>query len=297
MSLHDVVEVESPRHACEASAMTNPPAASIGYSFGSMLYPNGGFYGPLKTAYATLLVLHDGEALIDMDGGERQRLVAGQAGCYLSLRDFGIHYPRGRSTRVSWCETPLPAGKRPPGLTGLPPASVTALTERLERLIGFGIDLGFSEATLTNHLRNALGEAAFCAHALEAGFGEKPMPSAAVLKARSHAEQHYVGPCELADLAAAAGVTPEYLVTAFRRQLGLTPMRYVWELRTRKAIDLVQRSSLGLAEIAEQCGYKSAYHLSRAIKELAGQSPRELRKTRGFLQSTLDSGLAEDVQF
>lgn len=277
--------------------MTRVPAVPLGYSFGSMLYPNGGYYGPLKAAYATLLVLHEGEASIELDGGERQPLGAGQVGCYFSQREFGIHYPRGRPTRVSWCEMPLPAGKRPLGLAGIPASTVTGLTRRVEQLIGFGLDLGFGETALTNQLRNALGEALFYAHAIEAGLGEKSTLSASVLKARNHAERHYVGPCDLADLASAAGVTPEYLVTAFRRQLGITPMRYVWELRTRKAIDLIQRSSLGLAEVADQCGYKSAYHLSRAIKELSGLTPRELRKARGFLQSTLESGLAEDVQF
>lgn len=268
----------------------------IGYSFGSVLYPAGGYYGPLQTAYATLLVLHEGTAEIYIDG-ELHQLTAGEMGCFFSLRDFSIHYVTGIASRVAWCEMPLPAGKRPPALASLPHVTTAALTHRVQSLLGMGVDLGFAEKALTNHLRNALGEAIFATYALDAGFGADVVLSAPVLKARTYADQHYPSRCELADLAATAGVTPEYLVTAFRRQLGTTPMRYVWELRTRKAIDLVQRSSLGLAEIAEQCGYKSPYHLSRAVKDLAGCSPRELRKQRGFLQSTLESGLAEDVKF
>ena len=278
------------------TVMNTAPASIIGYAFGGMLYPAGGYYGPLETAYATLIVLHEGAAEVEIDG-ERYRLTSGQAGFFFSLRSFGIHYLHGTASQVSWCEMPLPGGKRPLALTGLPHVAVATVSERAESLMRIGIDLGFGEATLTNHLRIALGEALYAVVALDAGFGEEVALSAPVLKARSHAERCYAGPCDLSELAAAAGVTPEYLVTAFRRQLGTTPMRFVWELRTRKAIDLVQRSHLGLAEIAEQCGYKSPYHLSRAIKELSGHSPRALRKARGFLQSTLESGLTEDVQF
>ncbi len=107
----------------------------------------------------------------------------------------------------------------------------------------------------------------FAAFALDLGLGGTGAPNAAVQRARAYAERFYSGACDLTDLAAAAGVTPEHLVTAFRRQLGRTPMRYVWELRTAKAINLVQRSGLTLAEIADQCGYKSPFHLSREIKK------------------------------
>lgn len=275
---------------------TSLSSSVMGYSLGSVHYPAGGYYGPLKVAYATLLIVHTGAAEIEMDGA-RRGLAAGEAGCFLSQREFGIDYPSGVSTEVSWCETPLPAGMQPPVLAGLPPFSIGPATERLTTLMRIGVDLGFARSTLTNHLRNAIGEAIFSAHALDAGYGAAVTLSAPVLKARAYADRHYSGPCELAELAAAADVTPEYLVTAFRRQTGTTPIRYVWELRTRKAIDLVQRSSLGLAEIAEQCGYKTPYHLSRAIKELSGHSPRDLRKQRGFLPSTLDAGLTEHVQF
>jgi AraC family transcriptional regulator of arabinose operon len=99
-----------------------------------------------------------------------------------------------------------------------------------------------------------------------------------VSRVQAYAEIHFGEPCDLARLARAAGVTRQHLAAVFRKHLSTTPVRYLWDLRTRKAISLVQQTSLSLNEIAERCGYKSSYHLSREIKRVKGVAPRELRR-------------------
>lgn len=276
--------------------MVSALQSNLGFSFGEALYPNGGLYGPLTSPYATLLLIHQGRAEIGCDGA-RHLLGAGEIGCYVNARDISILYPAGLSTRVAWCETRLAALPAGPGSIGLPSAASLPLGERIAGLMRTGLDLGYAEEPALNRLRNALGEAVFAAFALDLGLGGTGAPNAAVQRARAYAERFYSGACDLADLARAAGVTPEHLVTAFRRQLGRTPMRYVWELRTAKAINLVQRSGLTLAEIADQCGYKSPFHLSREIKKTTGLAPRDLRRKGGYLPSTVEAGLAPARHF
>lgn len=268
----------------------------VGFSFGEAVYGAGGYYGPLRRRYATLVLVETGAAVVSFDGASRT-VAAGECGVFLNEVDLGILYPAGVTTRVAWCETAL-TGRLPLSLpTTLPPASSIEPTPRILSLLRHGLDLGFAENQTTNQLRNALGAALFAAYAIDAGVGAENAASLPVLRARSHADRHFCEACDLDRLAAAAGVTPEHLVTAFRKAFGITPMRYVWELRTRKAIDLVQRSDLNLAEIADQCGYKSPYHLSRGIKAMTGTSPRALRRNQGYLPPTTDTGLAEDLHF
>jgi AraC-like DNA-binding protein len=268
----------------------------VGFSFGEAVYAVGGYYGPLRRRYATLLVVEEGEAIVSFDG--MNRIVrAGECGVFLNETDIGILYPAGRTSRVAWCET-APTGRLPLSLpSALPPASSTSSTPRILSLLRHGLDLGFAEGQAVNQLRNALGAALFAAYAIDAGIGAESAVPPPVLRARAHADRHFCETCDLDRLAEAAGVTPEHLVTAFRKSFGITPMRYVWELRTRKAIDLVQRSDLNLTEIADQCGYKSPYHLSREVKAMTGAAPRDLRRNQGYLAPTTDTGLAEDLHF
>jgi transcriptional regulator GlxA family with amidase domain len=48
--------------------------------------------------------------------------------------------------------------------------------------------------------------------------------------------------------------------------------------RLDRAATLLVRSNFSVQEIAELCGFASAFHFSRRFKEAYGQSPRELRQ-------------------
>jgi transcriptional regulator GlxA family with amidase domain len=53
----------------------------------------------------------------------------------------------------------------------------------------------------------------------------------------------------------------------------------IWRLKTDHAVQLIRATGLTLAEIADQCGFSNAFHLSRCVKERTGTAPRDLRKT------------------
>ena len=82
----------------------------------------------------------------------------------------------------------------------------------------------------------------------------------------------------LADLAVAAGVSASRLCRLFQEHLHSTPMNEITNLRLNCAKHLVMRTDLNLDEIAERCGFCSAFHLSRRFKQRFGNPPSAFRE-------------------
>lgn len=76
----------------------------------------------------------------------------------------------------------------------------------------------------------------------------------------------------------AAGVSEVYLRRLFTEELGEGPKEYLTELRMNLAKRLLSERKLTVGEIAEQCGYGSLYHFSRAFKTKCGKNPTEYTK-------------------
>ena len=266
-----------------------------GFSFGEAVLPNGGTFGPLRQPYTMFLLLHEGAVRIEIDG-KTCDLAAGECGLYVNRSSIRLVHPLGLSSRIGWCETPL-AGAVTAEAVGRLAASRLRLTLRIGALFQHGLEMGFERTIAANRLRNALGEALLAACLVELDVGTGARVPMSVLAARSFADANFVAACDLQLMAKAAGLSPEHLVTSFRRHLHTTPIRYVWELRTRKAIHLVQRTGLSLVEIAGQCGYSSPFHLSRQIKQMTGLSPRDLRRMQGYAPGSDEAGHAVQTDF
>ncbi|MEW6438833.1 MAG: AraC family transcriptional regulator [Pseudomonadota bacterium] len=150
-------------------------------------------------------------------------------------------------------------------------------SERIGTLLKVGCELTLATSAADITLRDTIGEASFQAFFAETGFVCSSQIPEFIRRARAYVDEHFAEEVPLSRLAVSACVTKEHLVAAFRRHLGVTPIRYLWGIRTRKAVELVQTTLLPLAEIAQLSGFKSQYHLSREIKRVTGVSPRELR--------------------
>ena len=81
----------------------------------------------------------------------------------------------------------------------------------------------------------------------------------------------------LAQVAGELGVSPEHLCRVSRSVLGMPFGQYVMELRLRKALHLMQRSDLGLLDIALECGFSSHPHFSNAFRKKFGDHPSSVR--------------------
>lgn len=84
----------------------------------------------------------------------------------------------------------------------------------------------------------------------------------------------------LKTLAAAAGVTPEYLCRLYRTEFGRGPSEVLRLLRLNRAASLLIRSPYSVFEISQLAGFADQFHFSRAFKTVYGTSPSEFRRSQ-----------------
>ncbi|MBA3707278.1 MAG: AraC family transcriptional regulator [Planctomycetes bacterium] len=86
---------------------------------------------------------------------------------------------------------------------------------------------------------------------------------------------------DLATIAEIAGVGPHHLVRVFSAANGISPMRYLAQLRANRAKILLQRPELNITEIGREVGYPRVPHFSRMFRRETGMSPRAFRTAMG----------------
>jgi AraC-like DNA-binding protein len=84
------------------------------------------------------------------------------------------------------------------------------------------------------------------------------------------------GAVRVADLVAASGWSHRHLTARFRSQVGITPKAAAGILRFEHASSVLATAGMGLAEIADRCGYADQSHLNRACRRYAGTTPAAL---------------------
>jgi len=88
---------------------------------------------------------------------------------------------------------------------------------------------------------------------------------------------HYREPITLAQIAAAAQLSPYYFLRQFRSVYGCSPGKYIQRRRCRAALELLRKSTWTMAVIAEEVGFGTRSSLCRRIKAEFGVEPRNLR--------------------
>jgi AraC-like DNA-binding protein len=81
----------------------------------------------------------------------------------------------------------------------------------------------------------------------------------------------------LADLAAEMGSSRSVFAERFHAVTGLTPLRYLTELRMRLATQWISRDRISVDVAAHRLGYGSQAAFSRAFKRVIGQPPATVR--------------------
>lgn len=78
----------------------------------------------------------------------------------------------------------------------------------------------------------------------------------------------------LEDLARVGRVSTFYLCRLFKKELGLSPMKWLWLQRTMAAAAfLLTEWKFSLTDVAFSCGFTSSAHFSRLFKSTYGISP------------------------
>jgi len=253
--------------------------ATTRLSVGTVIYPPGGSLGPRTQRDLQLVLVHAGSARIWVDGAER-RLGAGQVGLLLPGHRERFAFDSEVPTRHSWVQAHVSdlgveLADRLAALPGTQP-----LSPALELLVREAVATAGSELPGAPSLLGHLAGAALWRYVGEAERG-RPERARPVDDARRfvHANLHDPG-LTLDQVARAAHVTPAHLIRSFRAEHGTTPMAYLWERRAALGADLLANTGLPIVTVAARCGFKTAHHFSRRIRQATGLPPAALRRSR-----------------
>ena len=80
------------------------------------------------------------------------------------------------------------------------------------------------------------------------------------------------------ELAKSAGLSASDFRQKFYRTFGISPMKYLMQLRMEKAENLLKQTGESVKRIAAQCGFNSSHAFSRTFSRHFGISPAAMRK-------------------
>lgn len=101
------------------------------------------------------------------------------------------------------------------------------------------------------------------------------VPVASVIAQLAH---HTGSPRTVAELAAAAHVSPSLLLRRFREEIGLTVKNYAVRVQTTLAQRMLRETEEKLDQIAQVTGFADASHLSRVFMQHVGVRPGAYRR-------------------
>nr|BBH87400.1 hypothetical protein KTC_21510 [Thermosporothrix sp. COM3] len=247
---------------------------------GEVIYPPGGSLGPRLQRNLQLVLLHTGEMTIAIDGKEQH--VPAKSVCVLfPQHEERFSFAKQSPTYHSWLhlfapeipDTLLARLNRLPWPLPLSPAMMGLLHEALS--------IQKAPFPTAHEMLKALG-----LHMLWRYIGEgeqlltgiSPRGNAVVEQAQHFIHAHVAEPLTLDQIASAVALSQPYLIRLFRTCLQTTPMRYVWQVRIARGIELLEQTGLPVGIIAERCGFQSRYHFARCIRQTTGYSPLEVRR-------------------
>lgn len=82
----------------------------------------------------------------------------------------------------------------------------------------------------------------------------------------------------MSELAAACGMGESYFGRLFRERFGISPKKYIIQLKINHACDLLRLDRYSITQVAELCNFADVYFFSRQFKEYVGVPPTEFAK-------------------
>lgn len=99
-----------------------------------------------------------------------------------------------------------------------------------------------------------------------------------IRRALDYIEEFFATDLSMHDIAGAASLSLSSLTAQFRKATGLSPYSYVIERRLTQAVELLQTSTLPIAEVALAAGFADQAHLTRAMRARRNVTPGQLRR-------------------
>lgn len=98
-------------------------------------------------------------------------------------------------------------------------------------------------------------------------------------KAISMMQSEYSSGITVAEIAKQINLDRCYFSALFKKEIGISPIDYLTELKLRKAAELISVYGKSPTTVANSVGYADYCHFSKAFKKLFGCSPRKYSET------------------
>lgn len=109
------------------------------------------------------------------------------------------------------------------------------------------------------------------------------MMSETVVQALKFIDDHFTdSQINLKEVADAVHLTPSHFSALFSKEVGVTFIKYLTDLRINKAKELLNTTRYKSSAIAEKVGYNDAQYFSSVFKKNTGHSPRDYRFGSGI---------------
>lgn len=243
---------------------------------GSVIYPPGGTYGPVKYVCLQLLHLQSGSMHIHID----------DVIYYIPAGKVVVMYP-GQRIYIEFDKTIASAHR---WVTIFPHEDDTTiaqelmtkpvllpLSHRMNQLLDLLVELQREDGPEQRPLQQSLGLSAVQLYFHEIKSLHEKHP--AISHVKEFIYNSYAEEITLSDMATHAEISASHLTRLFRNDEGMSPIKYLWQYRVERGLDLLQTTGLSITEIAELCGFKTPYHFARLVKQQTGLSPTQFRRT------------------
>jgi AraC family transcriptional regulator len=104
-----------------------------------------------------------------------------------------------------------------------------------------------------------------------------------------HVERHIADSLAEQDLAALAALPRRPFAAEFKLATGMPVHQYVLRRRVDRAVELLTRTELPLAEVAAELGFTHQAHMTRVMRRLTGATPARHRARRDTVDSATSS--------
>lgn len=95
---------------------------------------------------------------------------------------------------------------------------------------------------------------------------------------RQYVDEHYMEDISLDDVAEQVKLSKNYISTVFKKETGVNFSDYLTAKRVDEAADLLRKTNLSIAEVANRVGYNDVKYFSKLCKKKLGMKPSEYRK-------------------
>ena len=105
----------------------------------------------------------------------------------------------------------------------------------------------------------------------------KPREISGIADAAAFMETSFADNIAIADVIERSHYSQRHFIRLFSAAYGMTPQRYLLDVRIRHASSMLRDSTLNVTEIALRCGFDDSNYFSRIFRKYTGHSPSEFR--------------------